>query len=270
MKTNDMELFVTLWPSFPHFARFAYDERIEGIRLNSAMLAVSDLDSELERVRSLGDMPVKLYYDVKGRQLRVTKVNPSNRNLELRLNHPISVNTPTPVLFKAGEDSALLVDIKNGGYELVFADGSKYGPRCNVNEGESLHIRSPDLVVGGDLFTDLELEKIEKVRKAGFTRYFLSYVESGEDINKLRDLVGKDAEIIAKIENKKGLEFIANSYSPDPNTSALAARGDLYVELERPHEIARALKEIIKKEPKAMVGSRFLLSLFKNNVPSMR
>lgn len=268
MVTNDLSLFVTLWPSFPHFARFAYDNRIEGIRLNSAMLASSELDSELERVRSLGDIPVKLYFDVKGRQLRITEVKPSKKNLEVRLNHPISVKTPTPVLFKAGEDSGLLVDIRDNGYNLVFANGLRYGPRFQVKGGESLHIRSPDLVVGGNLFTETELEKIGKVKKAGFTRYFLSYVESENDLKEFRNLVGNETEVIAKIENKKGLEFMAREYKPNPNTSALAARGDLYVELERPHEIANALRNIIKKEPNAMVGSRFLLSLFRDHVPS--
>lgn len=46
----------------------------------------------------------------------------------------------------------------------------------------------------------------------------------------------------------------------------MAARGDLYVEVDKPHEILNAMKLIIKKDPEAFVGSRILLSVI-NPVP---
>src|SRR5271168_1558927 len=100
MKT---ELLVTLWPSFPHFKRFAYDTRIDGIRLNSAMMGNPELDKELELIEQMpGTCP--LFFDIKGRQLRVTEVIPNQKYLDIRLNHPIEVKTPGVVLFKAGAD----------------------------------------------------------------------------------------------------------------------------------------------------------------------
>lgn len=48
----------------------------------------------------------------------------------------------------------------------------------------------------------------------------------------------------------------------------MAARGDLYVEVDHPHEIIAAQRLIIEKDPDALVGSRMLLSLFNSNVPS--
>ena len=43
-----LELLVTLWPSFPHFERFATDTRLHGIRLNSAMITAPEArDPEL-------------------------------------------------------------------------------------------------------------------------------------------------------------------------------------------------------------------------------
>jgi hypothetical protein len=258
---NDLEFLVTLWPTFPHFERFAKDERLSGIRLNSAMIKVDELDDELEIAKSIHDA-VPLYFDIKGNQLRIREVIPNRDHLEIVLNHPIKVRTPTPVLFKAGEDSGLLEEVKNGKH-LIFRGGPEY----MVYEGESLHIRDPSLVVQGPVFLDYEIEKIEKARKAGFDRFFLSYVQRQSDIDQFREYVG-DSLVIAKIEDKKGLEYVANEFRPKTNLNLMAARGDLYVELDRPHEIMDAMKMIIGKDPNGYIGSRLLLSLVDKPVPS--
>lgn len=259
---KDLELLVTLWPSFPHFKRFAVDGRVSAVRLNSAMVNKDLVGDELEIANSLmGCAP--LYFDIKGRQLRVTDVYANNDHLELEINHPIKVKTPTMVLFKAGADYALLNEVVDGKH-LIFEGGPEY----LVYEGESLHIRDESLIVEGPTFLDFEIEKIEKAKKAGISKYCLSYAESKADINQFREYVGKEAEIIAKIENKKGLEYVAKEFKKEEGLSLMAARGDLYVELDKPHEILRALKLIIKKDPEACAGSRMLLSVINDPVPS--
>jgi hypothetical protein len=47
----------------------------------------------------------------------------------------------------------------------------------------------------------------------------------------------------------------------------IAARGDLYVEVPRPHQIAPALKTIIKADTEAVVASRIFDSLAWQTVP---
>lgn len=258
---SDLELYVTLWPSFPHFKRFAQDYRITGIRLNSAMVKVSQIEEELKIAKSIKD-PVPLYFDVKGKQLRVTKAHTYPDRLELDINHPIKVKTPTVVLFKAAADYAVLEKVVDETH-LVFQGGPEY----MVYEGESLHIRDSSLEVNGPIFCEEEIGKIKKAVELGFDRFFMSYVESQECIDELRKYVGEDAEIIAKIENKKGLEYVANEFKKQPNLSLMAARGDLYVEIDKPHDIMDALKLIISKDPEAYSGSRKLLSIIHNPVP---
>ena len=258
---KDLELLVTLWPTFPHFKRFAQDNRLAGIRLNSAMIELEELGDELQLAQKIGGQ-VPLYFDVKARQLRVAEVIPNSNYLELILNHPISVKTPTEVLFKAGEDCAVLDKVKEGKH-LIFQGG----PHYKVKKGESLHIRHPSLEVGGSTFADSEIPKIEKAKAAGFDKFFMSYVESQRDIDAFRELVG-DAYIIAKIENNKGLNYVAKEYVKKDNLALIAACGDLYVEIGRPHEIMGALKLIIEKDPQAYVGSRMLLSVIHSPVPS--
>ncbi|MBI5420856.1 MAG: hypothetical protein HZA35_00910 [Parcubacteria group bacterium] len=264
-KRGPLHLLVTLWPSFPHFFAFANDERLAGIRLNSAMMDNPELEKELELISSnRSNITVPLYFDVKGRQLRVAEVLGDSETpyLDICLNHSIEVRTPTTVLFKAGADGARLLAIEEGGYRLVF-DG---GPMYRVKPGESLHVLDHNLEVLGSQFTDAELHKIETVRRAGFTRYFLSYVESQRDVDEFLELVGRDAEVWLKIENQKGLSFVRHEFRKRPNLTLVAARGDLYVELAG-CEILDALRLIIDRDPKACVGSRILLSTIHDVIP---
>ena len=252
-----LRLMVTLWPSFPHFLKFANDKRLSGIRLNSAMINNPELAIELKALSSLGPT-APLFFDAKGRQPRVTWVDTKNtNNLDLRLNHPISVKIPTRVLFKAGADSAVLERLDEGGQRLIF----RGGPAYMVHPGESIHVLNPSFKIGGELFTDEEKAKLEKVRMAGFKNYFLSYVECQKDIDEFQELVGKDAVVMLKIENERGLDFVARNFRKSDNLILVAARGDLYIELEWPHKILKALELIIKKDPEACVGSRILLSV---------
>ncbi len=262
-KSIPLTLMATLWPSFPHFSRFAQDDRLEAIRLNSAMITNAQLDQELDLALK-PEITVPLYFDVKGRQLRVTEVHLNDNYLDLTLNHPIKVKTPTMVLFKAGEDRCLLKEVREDGRRLIF-DG---GPDFMVIAGESIHIRDSSLQVFGSVFTDSEKAKIDKVYNAGFRKFFLSYVQAQRDIDEFMELVGSDVEIMLKIENKQGLAFVANGFKKKENHRLVAARGDMYVEIDRPHQIMAALKLIIAKDPQANVGSRMLLSIVHEPVPS--
>lgn len=255
-----LSLHATLCPSFPHFNLFANDSRLAGIRFNSAMTDNSELETELGLIQE--NTPVNpLWFDVKGRQLRITNVHFNDEYLDISINHRISVPTPVPVLFKAGADRALLARVEEDGRRLIF-DG---GPEFLVKAGESLHIRHSKLKVleeAKDMFTPAEKEKIERVRNFGFSRYYLSYVYSQRYVDEFRELVGPDAEVRLKIEDIAGLKYVDREFIKNDNTTLVAARGDLYVELNYLRHILPALKLIISKDPKASVGSRILLSVF--------
>ena len=255
---KDLKLFVTLWPSFSHFNNFVNDNRLSGIRINSAMVKGPELKKEFENAKERNGK-VPLFFDIKGRQLRVEEDPPKDK-LELVLNHPISVKIPCPVLFKAGEDDALLVDIKDNGHRLIFAPRPGH-PKFAIRKGESIHIREPDLRVSGPTFTNIEKEKMEMARKFGFTRFFLSYVQTQKDVDEFRELVDRDSEVYLKIEDIKGLEFVETKFKKEDNIKLCAAMGDLYVEVEKPHHILEATKTIIKHDPEAMVASRMMLTI---------
>lgn len=254
----NLSLHVTLWPSFPHFDFFANDDRLTGIRLNSAMIDNAELETELERIK-VNKPRVPLWFDIKGRQIRITEVHFNPNYLDITINHCISVPTPATVLFKAGADEAQLAAVEDGGKRLIFSGG----PEFMVKVGESIHIRHHELIVldsAGDMFTDVEKQKIEQVRNFGFTKYYLSYVYSQRYVDEFRELVGSDAQVRLKIEDIAGLKYVAREFIKNDNTTLVAARGDLYVELNRPDHIMTALKLIRAKDPQASVGSRIFLS----------
>jgi pyruvate kinase len=260
---KDLELMVTLCPTFPHYRRFARDSRLSGIRLNSAMVFGNEVDKEIVAANAVSNGR-PLYFDIKGRQLRIQEVHANPNNLEITINHPIDVDTPIPVLFKAGSDVSLLVDIQDHGHKLIF-DG---GPKWKVKAGESLCIRHPSLEISGPVYCDYEIEKIKKVVAGGFKRFFLSYVEEQRDVDEFMSILGfKPEEVFLKIESKKGLKYVANDYVKKEGISLCTARGDMYVEIDKPHEILKAQKLIIEKDSEALVGSRILLSIVNNAVP---
>lgn len=254
-------LHVTLWPTFTHFRRFASDPRVEGIRLNSAMVNVFEIDDN-----TFGHLHTdKLWFDIKGMQMRIKEVisDHTTDHLEFILNRPVKVKTPCPVYFKGGEDAAKLIEVRDGTH-FIFEGG----PKFEVRAGESIHIRN-EYEVGGPLLLQNELDKIERIKKYGIKGWYLSYVYEASHEAQLREIIGLD-RLILKIEDKRGLEFVANHKFNLESTNLMAARGDLYVEVDYPHDILAACKLIISKDQGAFVGSRMLLSIISNrhSVPS--
>lgn len=258
MKTRP-NLMVTLLPSMPHFERFVGDPRLSGIRLNGATLLADTLQQELDILAGIHSFAREspCYFDVKGRQLRVVEVLENPTFLDVRLNHPIRVATPTVVLFKAGADAGLLGSVTEDGYRLTF----EANPQFNVRAGESLHIRDKSLEVGGNIFTDAEKERIAKVvASKQVSRWFVSYVEEQRDLDEFRELVPSATEVLLKIESQRGLRYVQTTFRKEPGLRLVAACGDLYVEVARPHHILRAAKDILAADPEALVGSRMMLS----------
>ena len=143
---------------------------------------------------------------------------------------------------------------------LILEDG----PRRLVGPGESVNIVHPSLHIDGTL-TETDRCYLEAMHEVGLSRVMLSYVESPEDVEELLGLL-PDAEVMLKIESARGLE-LARSHGASLGR-LMAARGDLYVEVLRPHRIVGALRDIVRADPEAVVASRLFESLVAGPVPS--
>jgi pyruvate kinase len=101
--------------------------------------------------------------------------------------------------------------------------------------------------------------------ETGLKRVMLSYVERPSDAEEVQRLL-PGAEVMLKIETQRGLGY-ARQYGASQGR-LVAGRGDLYVEVLRPHRIVHALQEIITADPEAVVASRLLDSMAYNAIPA--
>ncbi len=241
----------------PPYAEFLADvvahPIVRGLRLNTVMPVKGGPAEALRRLSGLG---TTLWVDLKGRQLRVVggAIPPFT---EVRLSHRIRVRTPVVAYFGDGREVARVMDVD--GDRLILEDG----PRRYIGPGESVNIPDPSLVVEGTL-TETDRAYLQAMRESGLRHAMLSFVESSADVEELRALL-PDAEIVLKIESARGMDFVrAHGASCG---RLMAARGDLYLEVGRPHRIASAVREIARADPQAIAASRIFDSLARDPVP---
>ncbi|MEM7801298.1 MAG: pyruvate kinase [Chloroflexota bacterium] len=246
-----MNIIVTTPPYADFLDEVAAHPLVSGLRLNTVMPLRDGPGEALDRLSGLGK-PV--WVDLKGRQLRVAAaaVPPYT---EVALSHPIEVTTPVNAFFSDGHECAKVVAVDQ--HRLILADG----PRRLIGPGESVNIVDPSLKICGTL-TETDRAYLTAMRERGMQQVMLSFVESQADLDEVHTLL-PDVELVAKIESQKGLAFAKTA----PADRLMAARGDLYVEVDKPHQLIPALRSIIQADPNAIVASRLLNSMAYQPIP---
>lgn len=231
---------------------------IDAVRLNTGAYNPFDEFSTVQGLIALADECGKvLWIDLKARQLRITRwAVPDYRCIEL--NHNISCTLPAKVLLR-GEDPL----------ELVFFEDNRIvvspPPRHAVGCGQSVNIIGGDLRILEDL-TSQDRRYIDACRKLGHHRIMLSYVESMEDVKRIQTLL-PGVELICKLETPAGCA--AAEELAAAGCSLMAARDDLFLEMERSPKILAALKSIAACDQSAVCASRIFSSLERENRVSL-
>lgn len=251
-----VKAIVTIPPYASFIEEVANHPIVSGLRLNTVMPTKGSLDGLLNQLQNRANGK-DLWIDLKYRQLRVKNygVPPFT---EIELTHNINVETPVTAYFCDGKERAKVLEIDDN--RLIMQDG----PKRMVGPGESVNIVHPSLTVEG-YFTETDLKYIEAAEKVGLKNYMLSFVESFDDVMKLSEKV-PDANIVAKIESQKGMNYVRNDWNG--GSGLMAARGDLFVELEMPHYVTKAVEDIVMKDNNAIVASRIFPSLSYHLEPS--
>jgi len=268
-----MEILVTLDPHAPFMEDITSMPSVKGMRFNTALPLNEPLDQLLTNLQSK-IRPKDLWVDLKCRQLRIAN-NPTVPPDLVELNHRIKLKTPAELLFKeliedklsgAKEEIYRAVKVEEvlgynffrGGYKLRLE--LPPGLKIKFGQGAAVSIIDPTLKVY-DYLTQRDRGFIEAAKKVGIHKYMISFAEQESDVT---DVLSRDpdAEILAKIESEKGLEFVDKVYPKyKDKVSLMTARGDLYVWLDRPHKILNATKKIINADPNAVAASRIFESL---------
>lgn len=133
----------------------------------------------------------------------------------------------------------------------------------------------PDTDFGGDIITEKDMADIEFGASRDFDYVALSFVQSAEDIEKLRQILlshGSTAQIIAKIETKKAIETDESLEAIVKATDGImVARGDMAVEAgaEVVPIIQRKLIALCRKHSKlCIVATQMMGSMVDNPEPS--
>jgi pyruvate kinase len=244
---------VTALPYAQFLPELAAHPLVSGLRLNTVMPLAEPPRDALARLAALG---VPLWVDLKGRQLRVTEaaVPPFTA---VRVSRRVKVRTPCDAFFGDGREHARVVAVD--GDRLILEDG----PRRVVGPGESVNIPDPSLEIEGTL-TGTDHAYLAAMRELGLKRVLLSFAERPEDAAEVRGLL-PEVELLLKIESLRGLAF-ARAHGA-AHGHLVAARGDLFVEIGRPHRIVGALRGVLAADPGAIVASRLFPSLARHPVP---
>ncbi len=251
-----MKAIVTIPPYAPFIKEVAKHPIVSGVRLNTVMpIKQGTLEETLKRIQvEIKDKD--LWIDLKCRQLRVVGYW-SPPFTEVTLSHTIEVDTPVTAYFRDGIERATVLEVD--GNKLIMQDG----PRRIIGPGESVNIIHPSLKIDG-YFTDTDLKYIETAKDLGIKTLMLSFVEGAEDKGALQQIY-PDAIIVEKIESQKGMDYVRERWKSD---RLMAARGDLYIEVNRPHEIINAVETIVNKDPQAIAASRIFPSLAQSGEPT--
>jgi pyruvate kinase len=248
-----VQAIVTAPPYATFLGEVARHPLVSELRLNTVMPLKERPEEALERLSKYGR---PIWVDLKGRQLRVVgaAIPPYT---EVMLSHPIEVDTPTDAFFSDGREHVRVAAVD--GRRLILEDG----PRRLIGPGESVNIPHPSLKIHGTL-TETDKAYLAAMKALGMTKVMVSYVESAEDVAEVKALL-PGAEVVLKIETLSGLAF-ARKYGA-AHGRLMAARGDLFVEVIRPHKVISALKTIITADSQAMVASRLFDSLAYQPIP---
>ena len=115
--------------------------------------------------------------------------------------------------------------------------------------------------------TDADREAIEIGRQEGVTHFALSFANRRSDVESLRELVGKDAQIISKIESRSGLSNLHDIMAV--SDAILIDRGDLSREVAI-EGLPFIQKEIISQANMAQVPVYVATNLLESMVTSPR
>jgi len=265
--SETLKVYLTLEAGRQYSQQILQSPLIEGVRWNTG---APTLEMKIKVLKDFqrNIYPIKGWVDLKTRELRITKKATVPYDY-LELNHKIEVETPTAMYYNEGKNVVIIKDVFDENKLIVkLPDNFTGNETIKFGEGASINIPDGSLKINRYL-TQTDKKYIEAAKHIGLHNYLLSFVETTEDIKDLLKL-DPDANIIAKIESKKGLHFVENEFEQvKNNVRLLVARADLYIELDRPHEILGALRLIIKKDPNAIAASRLLESFIDlKSIPS--
>ena len=215
-----------------NFSHGSHEERID------QMQWIRDASAKLER-------PVAILQDLQGPKIRLGVLNDNNQpvkkgdeivldyaaehdglTMPVQYNLAEKVKVGEPIYLFDGKIRTTVVDIpSNTAIKLRVENDGTLMSKKGIN--------LPDTDFGGDILTAKDMSDIEFGADKDIDFVALSFVQSEEDINNLRQILvglGSTAQIIAKVETKAAIKPEALEAIVMASDGVMVARGDLAVE----------------------------------------
>lgn len=257
-----------------------------GIRLNFSHGSHEERTRQIEWVRQASrelGKPVAIIQDLQGPKIRLGDFDGQ-----------IEVRTGQSVSFKYQADYAasgliptqydLSKKVKKD--ERIYLFDGKVRSTVTAVEGDVVHARIendgvllkrkgmnlPDTDFAGDIITTKDMTDIEYGAKQDIDYVALSFVQSADDINNLREILtklGSTASIIAKIETKAAVDNLDGIIRA--TDAVMIARGDLAVETpaESVPVVQRQITALgLRYAKPTIVATQMLLSMTESPEPT--
>lgn len=219
------------------------------------------LINDLKEARQELGAPIPLILDTKGPEIRIKKFAKAKVYLEPGSRFTLTTNdvegsekivsvTYENLPSDLNKNSRVLLD--DGLVELKVVGLTETDIECEVVNGGFLSsnkgVNVPDVYVNLPALTQRDIEDIKFGIKMGFDYIAASFIRSANDVVNIRRVLeengGDDINIIAKIENREGVNNIEEIL--DVADGIMVARGDLGVEIPI-EEVPLVQKDLIKK-----------------------
>lgn len=265
---------------------------VNGCRLNFSHGTYEEHEREISWIRAASakkGRPIAILQDLQGPKIRLGLLKDNKLDVktgdELILDSAVSDHDGSFILpvqynlaekVKPGEsislfDGKIHAEIK----EIVSKTAIKILIKNNGTLMSRKGLNLPDTDFGGDVFTEKDIADIAFGSKHDIDYVAMSFVQSEEDIKKLRNLLKENnstAKIIAKIETKKAIETDENLEKiVKASDGIMVARGDMAVEAgnEVVPIVQRKLISLCRRHSKfCIVATQMLSSMTENPEPT--
>lgn len=202
----------------------------DALRLNCSHLSTADVARMIRLIRAVDDR-IAVLVDIQGPKLRYAGeeralvVGDKTRFLITELGLEPGGRGIAPghrILFDDGRLEMRVVSVT---VDAVSVDVVRAG-RLRANKGVNL----PDTEVPGTVLTTKDRDDLAVVGAEGADLVAISFVQRAADVTAVRDIVGPQPLLIAKIERPQAIERLAEICGVADGV--MAARGDLGVEMD--------------------------------------
>jgi len=262
-----------------------FDAGIDVFRLNFSHGTHEDHAKTHQLIREIEELrnrPIGILADLQGPKLRVGQFKNASEMLEPG-NHFTLDQDPTPG--DASRAPLLHPEIfaaLNVGAQLLVNDGKirlkvleftestaltevMVGGEISSNKG----VNVPDLYLPISPLTDKDRRDLDYALNLGVDWVAISFVQRGEDMTELRELVNSRAAIMAKLEKPSAIEHLHDIVQL--SDGVMVARGDLGVEMpqEKVPVVQKKILRCARQEGKpVVVATQMLESMIHSPVPT--